>query len=394
MIAKRMIEWGSQGCGIREIAAYGEARAAVVGAENVFNFTIGNPSVQAPACVERSIRRLLDTVPPDVLHSYTPAPGLYDVRRAMAEYLSRTFRTQYGAEDIFMTSGACAALAIACAALLSPGDEAITLTPYFSEYRVYVEAVGGRLVEVRSDPETFQIDLAAVEAALTPQTALLLLNSPNNPSGVVLERAGLEALAALLREKEAEYGHPIYVLADEPYRDLVYGGAKAPFLPDLYDNTVYCTSFSKSLSLPGERVGYLAVSAQVAERETLLCAIGGAARALGYINVSSLFQMVVRDCIGQTADLSVYEANRNYLYRSLTALGYRCVRPDGAFYLFLRTPEGFCRRAMELDLLLVPGEEFACPGYARLAYCVPMERLERAMPRFAALAEEFGLVKN
>ena len=393
MISQKMIDQGRRGCGIREIAAYGEARAAVVGAEHVFNFTIGNPSVKAPDCVAQSIRHLLDTVPPEVLHGYTPAPGLHSVRAAMAGYLSGTFRTQYCAEDIFMTSGACAALAIICAALIGPGEEAVTLTPYFSEYRVYVEAAGGQLVEAASDPETFQIDLAAVEAALSPRTALVLLNSPNNPSGVVLEREGLEALAALLTRKAAEYGHTIYIVADEPYRDLVYGGVEVPFLPELYPDTVYCTSFSKSLSLAGERVGYLAVAEQVAEHDRLLAAIAGANRALGYINVSSMFQLVAAECVAKTADLSIYEANRNYLYRSLTELGYRCVRPDGAFYLFLRTPEGWCKRAMECDLLLVPGEEFACPGYARLAYCVPMERLERAMPKFAALAEEFGLKK-
>ena len=391
MIAKRMIEWGSAGCGIREIAAYGDSRAAVVGAENVFNFTIGSPSVKAPPCIEQSIRHLMETVPVEQLHAYTPAPGLLSVRRAMADYLNRTFVTQYAPTDIFMTSGACAALAIACAAMLSPGDEVLTLTPYFSEYRIYTEAVGGTLIEVPSDPETFQINLAAVEAALSERTALVLLNSPNNPSGVVLGREGLTALAGLLTRKSAEYGHTIYILADEPYRDLVYGGVEVPFLPDLYPDTVYCTSFSKSLSLAGERVGYLAVSQQAAEHDALMAAIGGAARALGYINVSSMFQMVAAECVGQTADLSIYEANRNYLYRSLTELGYRCVRPDGAFYLFVQTPEGWCRRAMELDLLLVPGEEFACPGYARLAYCVPMEKLERAMPKFAALAQEFGL---
>ena len=391
MISKNMIEWGSSGCGIREIAAYGAARAAVVGAEHVFNFTIGSPSVQAPACVEQSIRELLETVPPEVLHGYTPAPGLFSVRAAMAAYLSGTFRTQYRAEDIFMTSGACAALAIVCAALIGPGEEAVTLTPYFSEYRIYVEAAGGRLREARSDPETFQIDLAAVEAQLSPRTALVILNSPNNPSGVVLRREGLAALAALLTKKAAEYGHPIYILADEPYRDLVYGGVEVPFLPDLYPDTIYCTSFSKSLSLAGERVGYLAVAEQTAEHDALLAAIAGANRALGYINVSSMFQMVAEKCVGQTADLSIYEANRNYLYRTLTELGYLCVRPDGAFYLFVQTPAGWCKRAMELDLLLVPGEEFSCPGYARLAYCVPLEKLERSMPRFAALAREFAL---
>lgn len=391
MISEKMTAWGSSGCGIREIAAYGEKRAAEVGAEHVFNFTIGSPSVEPPACIEQSIRRLLDTVPAKMLHGYTPAPGLFSARKAIADYLNRSFDADYAPEDLFLTSGACAALAIACAAMLSPGEEAVTLTPYFSEYRIYVEAAGGTLVEAASDPDTFQLDLAALERAVTEKTALLILNSPNNPSGVVLSRESLTAVAELLRRRSAAYGHTIYILADEPYRDLVYGGLEVPFLPEIYPDTVYCTSFSKSLSLAGERVGYLAVSKHVAAHAQLMTAIGGAARALGYVNVSSLFQLVAAECVGKTVDVSIYERNRDYLYRTLTELGYRCVRPDGAFYLFLRTPEGFCRRAMEKDLLLVPGEEFACPGYARLAYCVPLERLERATPVFAELAEEFHL---
>lgn len=265
-----------------------------------------------------------------------------------------------------MTSGACAALAIICAALIGPGEEAVTLTPYFSEYRVYVEAVGGRLVEAPSDPETFQIDLAAVEAALSPRTALVLLNSPNNPSGVVLERSGLEALAALLRRKAAEYGHPIYIVADEPYRALVYGGVEVPFIPDLYADTVYCTSFSKSLSLAGERVGYLAVAEQVAEHDRLLAAIAGRVPRAGIhqrlVDVSAGGGGVRRGD-GGSVDL---RDERDYLYRSLTELGYQCVRPDGAFYLFLKTPEGGTGGRWNVTCCSCRARNFP-PGYARLA---------------------------
>ena len=393
MISQKMIDWGSQGCGIREIAAYGEARAAVVGAENVFNFTIGNPSVKAPDCVARSIRHLLDTVPPEVLHGYTPAPGFYAVRQAMAEQLTKSFRTPYRAEDIFMTSGACAALAIICAALIGPGEEAVTLTPYFSEYRVYVEAVGGRLVEAPSDPKTFQIDLAAVEAALSPRTALVLLNSPNNPSGVVLERSGLEALAALLRRKAAEYGHPIYIVADEPYRALVYGGVEVPFIPDLYADTVYCTSFSKSLSLPGERIRFILVPDEVASSGDIFKAVCGAGRALGYVCAPALFQFVIKECLGKTSDLSVYEMNRDLLVNTVTRLGFTCAKPDGAFYLFMKSPEkdaaAFCERAKKYELLFVPSDSFGFPGYVRIAYCVSTEMIRKAIPAFEKLAKEY-----
>ena len=248
----------------------------------------------------------------------------------------------------------------------------------------------------RPDMETFQVDLAAMERALSERTAAVLLNSPNNPSGAVFSRESLTAVARLLERKSGEYGHPIYLIADEPYRELVYGQREVSFLPAIYSDTVYCYSFSKSLSLPGERVGFLAVSPQAAEHDAVMAAINGAARALGYINVSSLFQRVVGACIGQTADLAVYEENRNYIYSALTELGYSCVRPDGAFYLFIRTPGepgAFCSQAMSMDLLLIPGEEFYCPGYARLAYCVPKEKLERSVPVFRTLAQRFGLCR-
>lgn len=390
MIPQKMVDWGSQGSIIREIAAYGDQRAREVGAENVFNFTIGSPSVPAPPCVEESIQRLLSTIPSVQLHNYTPAPGLESVRKTLADYLNQSFAMQYRAQDLYMTSGSSSALAILCYALLSPGDRVLTLTPYFTEYRLYVEAAGAELIEVPTLPDSFQISLDKVEQALTPDTAAILLNSPNNPSGVILSRESLTALSALLSEKSRQYGHPIYVIADEPYRELAYG-MEVPFLPAMYPDAIYCYSFSKSLSLPGERVGYIAISPDATDYDRVKAAVYGAGRALGYVNVSSLFQLVAAECVGQTADLSVYAENRDFIYQALTNMGFSCVRPDGAFYLFFRTPGDsmvFCQRAMEKDILLIPGDAFGCPGYARLAYCVSKDTLRRSLPAFQALADE------
>ena len=396
MIPERLVTWGSSGCSIREIAAYGEQRAAIVGPENVYNFTIGSPSIDPPPCVRQTIDRLMDTMPPTALHAYAPAQGLADVRRKMADYLNRTFSMDYRPQDVYMTDGASAALSILAHVLLSPGDEAITLAPFFSEYRVFVEDAGGVLQVVPGLPGTFQPDLPAIEAAINEKTAVFLLNSPNNPSGVVLSRESLTDLCALLERKQREYGHPIYIVADEPYRELVYGGTEVAFLPAMYANTVYCYSFSKSMSLPGERVGFLALSPRAEDHDRVMAAVAGAYRTQGYICVSSLFQRVAAACIGQTADISAYEANRDLIYNGLRELGFQCVHPDGAFYLFVKSPEpdarAFCKRAMEYDLLMVPGDDFECPGYVRLAYCVAKDTLERSLPVFKKLAQSYGLV--
>ena len=395
MISKQMIDWGESGCSIREIAAYGERRAAEIGPENVYNFAIGNPSIDPPDCVHAAVERLLRTVPPTQLHAYSPDQGLPEVRKAVAEYLNGTFSMTYAPEDIYMTSGASAGLAIGCRALLSPGDECITLTPYFSEHRTYTEAAGGVMREVPSEPETFQLDYEAFAAAVNGKTWLVILNSPNNPSGVVLGEESIKKIAALLTERSAEYGHPIYILADEPYRDLVYDGDAVPYIPGFYPDTIYCYSFSKSLSLPGERVGYLAVPPESKDRAVLRAAISGAGRMLGYVCAPVLFQRVCAACLGQTGELREYKKNRDLICEGLAALGFSCAKPQGAFYLFVKSPEedarAFCKKAMAHDLLLVPGDDFACPGYARLAYCVPEERLRRSLPAFAALAEEYGL---
>ena len=395
MISKQMIDWGESGCSIREIAAYGERRAAEIGPENVYNFAIGNPSIDPPDCVHAAVERLLRTVPPTQLHAYAPAPGMASVREKVAAYLTRTFGEAYRAQDIYMTDGASSALAILTRALMGPGDEAIVFAPYFPEYAVYAEAAGGSVRVVPCRADTFALDLEALAAAVTEKTALLILNSPNNPSGVVVSRPELEALAALLREKQAQYGHPIYILADEPYRDLVYDGDAVPYIPGFYPDTIYCYSFSKSLSLPGERVGYLAVPPESKDRAALRAAISGAGRMLGYVCAPVLFQRVCAACLGQTGELREYKKNRDLICEGLAALGFSCAKPQGAFYLFVKSPEedarAFCKKAMAHDLLLVPGDDFACPGYARLAYCVSEERLRRSLPAFAALAEEYGL---
>lgn len=394
MIPKKYITWGSSGAVIRELAAYGAERAKVVGPENVYDFTIGSPSIEPPKEFLDAVERLMKTVSPIELHTYAPAAGLESVRAAVAKYMTESFGVEYSPNDIYMTHGASSALAIILAALMSEGEEALVLAPYFPEYKIYVEQAGGTLIEVPCD-EDFQVDLAALEAKLTPKTSVIIINSPNNPSGAVLSPDSVKAIAELLNKKAAEYGHPIYIVADEPYRELVYGDVEVPFIPAYYDNTVYCYSFSKSLSLPGERIGFLALSPKMAEHDNAWAAVCGAGRALGYVCVSTMFQQAAAECLGVTADISKYDDNRQLAYSALSDMGFTCVKPDGAFYLFIKAPGGdsqaFCRKAMEKDILVVPGDAFGCPGYVRLAYCVPFDRIKRSLPAFKALAEEYGL---
>lgn len=396
MIPETVLRWGGGGSVIRELSAYAARRAREVGEENVFDFAIGSPSADPPAALHDAMRRLMETVPPAELHTYVPAPGLPSVRAKVADFLNAQFFMDYRPEDICLTDGASSALALVARALLSPGEEVVIPTPAFPEYWVYVESVGGVVKPVPCLPESFRLDLAALEAAITPKTVLVLLNSPNNPSGAVYPRGDLEVLTAMLKRRERELGHPIYLLADEPYRELVYGGAEVPFLPALYPDTLYCYSFSKSLSIPGERVGFLAFHPEMEERDRLFDAVQGAMRMTGYLCVSPLFQLAAAECLGVTADISVYERNRDLICSGLRELGYRFPEPRGAFYLLLQAPEGdgqaFSRRCMAEDVLLVPGEEFFCPGYVRLAYCVPEERLRRSLPAFRRIAESCGIL--
>ena len=395
MIDQKLAAWGRSGNIIREIAEYGAEQAKIVGADHVYNFTIGSPSIDPPACVFETMDRLRATVPAWELHTYAPAAGLPDVREKAAAYLTRSFGVPYRKQDIIITCGTSTCLAVMTKVLLSAGGRAMTFTPYFMDYKYYAESVGSTLTECPTVPDTFQLNLEAAERALTPDTMMLILNSPNNPSGVVLRREGLEGLARLLERKQEEYGHPIYIVADEPYRDLVYDGQEVVYLPSIYKNTIYCYSFSKSMSLPGERVGFMALPQDLDDYDDILSASMAAIRAFGYICVSSMWQRVAIDCLGATSDISVYKGNRDRLYGALTEMGYTCVYPDGAFYLFMKTPEpdaeAFCRRAMKENLLVVPGDSFGTPGYVRLAYCVSPDVIERALPTFRALAKEYGL---
>ncbi len=397
MIDQKLVKWGQSGNIIREIAEYGAEQAKIVGPENVYNFTIGSPSIDPPDCVFETMEKLRTSISPALLHTYTPAPGLPEVREKAAVYLKKTFNIPYSRKDVIITCGTSTCLAVLTRVLLSGGGRAMTFTPYFMDYKYYAEACGSVLTECPTDPDTFQLDMDAAEKALTSDTMMLIMNSPNNPSGVVLKRDGLEALANLLEQKQKEYGHPIYIVADEPYRDLVYDGQEVVFLPSIYKNTIYCYSFSKSMSLPGERVGFMAFHPELDNYADIFSASLAVIRAFGYICVSNMWQRVTMECIGATSDISIYKGNRDLLYGSLTKMGYTCVYPDGAFYLFMKTPEpdaeAFCRRAMKENLLVVPGDSFGTPGYVRLAYCVSREVIERSLPVFRKLAEEYGIAQ-
>lgn len=391
---QRMYALGSKRSVIREIFEFGKKRAAEVGADKVFDFSLGNPSVKPPQAVEDILKELLSTDDPTALHGYTSAQGDPNVRKAIAAYIAKTQGVITDPDFIYMTCGAAASLTITLSALLDAGDEVITFAPFFTEYKVFTETAGGKLVALASDPDTFQIDFDLLEKAFTDKTAAVLVNSPNNPSGVVYSEDTIGKLAAVLERKSRELGRTIYLVTDEPYRELVYGGVKVPYLTKYYKNTVVCYSYSKSLSLPGERIGYIFVNPDAENARELYLAVCGAGRALGYVCAPSLFQKMAEKCQGITSDVSVYEKNRDLLAGALKEYGYTCVRPDGAFYLFVRALEpdagAFCERAKKYGLLLVPGDDFGCKGYVRIAYCVSTEMIERSLPYFRQLAEEYG----
>ena len=390
------LAWGRVENNIRALAGYAAARKAEIGKENVFDFSIGNPSVPPPACVEEAIRAVLADTDGVALHAYTPAPGLPSLRAAIARQLSGRLGVPFEAGQVYVTMGASSGLASFCRAVLLPGEKAVAFAPYFMEYRVFAEAAGAELVTI-PPLEDMQPDLEVLERALDEKVRLVILNSPNNPSGVALREDTLQKVSALLRAAEKKYGRTVYLLSDEPYRELVFDGTRLPCAAEYYDDTVVCYSYSKSLSLPGERLGYLAVSGRMHEKEAVFDAIAGAARACGYINAPSLIQRVVERCLDETADLSVYAENRELLYGALRELGYDCVYPDGAFYLFVKSPvpdaKVFSEAAKRYELILVPSDDFGVEGYLRVAYCVPTDMIRRSIPAFAALASEFGLNK-
>ena len=374
---------------IRDLFEYGRARAAVVGEENIFDYSLGNPSIPSPAAVDDAIRAVLDDTPSLQVHGYTSAVGDLQTRQAIAGDLNLRYEAGVRAEDLFITCGAAPALTAVFRALAVPGAEMLAVAPYFPEYKPFAENAGFIFKVVPPDVPGFQIKLDAVEAALTSNTAAIILNSPNNPSGTVYTRQTLTELAALLTRKSEEFGHPIYIVSDEPYRELVYGGAEVPFIPTIYPNTVVCYSYSKSLSLPGERIGYVYVPQQAADAADLYAAVAGAARAMGHVCAPSLWQKVIARCVHLRPDLEAYDKNRKALRDGLTALGYEVANPDGAFYLFVKAPGGdavaFSEKAKQKDLLLVPGDGFGCPGYFRLCYCVSNEMIQRSLPVFREL---------
>jgi aspartate aminotransferase len=394
---QKMFGLGSKRSIIREIFEYSKTRAAEIGGDKVFDFSLGNPSVPAPAEVNATIAELLKTEDSVLLHGYTSAQGDANVRRVIAERIKDRFDVDISPNMIYMTCGAAASLSICLKALMEDGaeDECIVFAPFFTEYRVFVENAGGKLVVSQPMEKTFQVDIADFESKITPRTKAVIVNSPNNPSGVVYSKETVQALCAVLKRRSAEYGHPIYLIADEPYRELVYAGVDVPYLMKEYDNTLVCYSYSKSLSLPGERIGYIAVCPKAEDAQELYLAVCGAGRSLGYVCAPSLMQQVIARCIDAKVNVEAYKVNRDLLYNNLSAYGFECVKPDGAFYLFVKSPEAdaykFFERAKTHEILVVPCDDFGVSGYVRIAYCVDKERIRRSLPAFAALAKEYGL---
>lgn len=390
-INEKSYAYGAQKSSIREIAAYGGARKAQIGAENVFDFSLGNPSIPAPESVRTSIARALE-LPPTQLHGYTPAPGLPAAREAVAASLNRRFGTSYAAGDVYLTCGAAASLSISFHALVNPGDEVIVIAPYFPEYRVWIETAGATCAEVMADPETFQIDVPAVAAAINERTKAIVINSPNNPVGSVYAQKNLEDLAATLHDAQKRLGTQIYLISDEPYREITYG-ADVPWVPAIYDRTIVCYSYSKSLSLPGERIGWVLVPNTNPEHDRLVLAVAGAGRKLGFVCAPALFQHVVIDCVDEPTNVEAYAENRRVLTEGLSALGYEYIEPQGAFYLWVKALEpdanAFFERAKALELLPVPSDSFGCPGWVRVGYCVSKETIVNSMPAWKKLAESY-----
>ena len=393
MLSQHYIDMTSQKSAIRELFDYGSKRAKEIGYENVFDYSLGNPSVPAPQAFTDALMDLIQNTDPVALHGYSPSLGIPSVRQAVADSLNQRFGMDFKMEDIFMAVGAAGAIAHAVRAVTVPGDEVITFAPFFPEYYHYVNGTGAVLKVVPADIASFQINFEAFEELLNPKTMAVLINTPNNPSGIVYSTATIEKLAAILTAKSKEYGHPIYIISDEPYREIVFQGVDAPFVAKHYDNTIICYSFSKSLSLPGERIGYVAVNPACTDAALIVDMCGQISRGIGHNCPPSLIQLAVARVLDMTADLSVYETNKNILYKELTRIGFDIVEPGGTFYLFPKALEenagAFCERAKAHDLLLVPSDTFGCPGHFRICYCIPTEKVLRSIPVFEELAKEY-----
>ena len=395
MLSKEMIEIGSKRSTIREIFEFGKRRAEIVGRDKIYDFSLGNPNVPAPNSVKEVIMDILENEDSTLVHGYTSAQGDDKVRETIANSINKRFDTNFTKNNLYMTLGAAASLSLCFKALACKDDEFIAFAPFFPEYRCFVEATGAKLVVVSANIESFQINFNEFEKSINENTKAVIVNSPNNPSGVVYSEDTILKLTNILKRKSEEYGHAIYLISDEPYREIAYDGVEIPYLTKYYNNTFVCYSYSKSLSLPGERIGYVVIPSEIENFQDTYAAICGAGRVLGYVNAPSLFQKVVARCAEQTSDISIYEKNKELLYNALLEMGYKCVKPDGAFYLFPQSLEAdataFCEKAKEYDLLLVPGDDFGCPGHVRISYCVQTEQIIKALPIFKKLAEDYNI---
>ncbi|MBQ9486258.1 MAG: pyridoxal phosphate-dependent aminotransferase [Selenomonadaceae bacterium] len=392
MVSAKMYELGTKKSTIRTIFEFGRKRAAEVGEENIFDFSLGNPNVPTPDFVRDAAIEILQTFEPSQVHGYTVAPGNPAVRETLAKSVNARFGTNFAGKNFFITAGAAAAITICFKALTEVGDEFITFAPYFPEYKVFVESVGAELKVVPAQVKDWQINFDEFEKILTPKTKAVIINSPNNPSGAVYSEETIKKLAEVLTAKSHEYGHAIFIISDEPYREIAYN-VEVPYVPKFYANTLVCYSYSKSFSLPGERIGYVIVPDEVEDFGKIYGAVAGAARVLTHVNAPSLWQLVIAKCAGKPSDITIYERNAKLLYNGLIDAGFECVKPQGAFYLFPKALEvddyAFCERAKKYDLLLVPGADFGCAGYFRAAYCIKTETIERSLPLFKKLAAEY-----
>lgn len=398
MIAEKMIPFVQNNSAIRTMFEEGNRLKKQYGADKVYDFSLGNPSVPAPDCVREAIVNLANNEDPVTLHGYMNNAGFEDVRETIAQSLNRRFGTDFSAKNLIMTVGAASGLNVILKTVLNPGEEVIVFAPYFLEYGAYVKNYDGKLVEISPDTETFQPDLEELERKITANTRAVIVNSPHNPTGVIYSEDTIKALAAILEKKQKEYGSVIYLISDEPYRELAYDGAEVPYLTKYYKNTVVGYSYSKSLSLPGERIGYLVIPDDLEDSETVIAAAGIANRILGSVNAPSLMQKVIARCVDAEVDVAAYDKNRLALYNGLTACGFQCIKPQGAFYLFVKSPvddeKEFCEAGKKYNILMVPGSSFACPGYVRLAYCVSYETIINSLPEFKKLAAEFSLTEE
>ncbi len=396
MISKKMENMVANSSAIRAMFEEGNRLAKIYGSENVFDFSLGNPNVPAPDAVKYAIKELLEEEDPVVLHGYTNSnAGYEDVRKAVADSLNERFGTHFGSKNITMTVGAAGGLNVILKSLINPGDEVIAFAPYFGEYRSYTDNYDGVLIEISPNTIDFQPKLDEFEKKITQKTKAVIVNTPNNPTGVVYSEETIQKMASILEKKQKEYGTDIYLISDEPYRELAYDGVEVPYLTKYYANTIVGYSYSKSLSLPGERIGYLVIPDEASDSEKLIGAVNVATRILGFVNAPTLQQKVVKACLNEKTDISYYDRNRETLYNGLKELGFDCIKPEGAFYLFVKSPiadeKEFCNEAKKYNILIVPGSSFACPGYVRMAYCVSYETIVNSLPKFAELAKQYNL---